>query len=1559
MANITRNFIKGRMNKSVDERLIPDGEYIDAINVRMGSTEGSEIGVIENAKGNLSLTKLQYNNYPLSTRAKCIGAYEDGANETIYWFVHDPYFARDNGGTPPSEYPTGILDLIVSYNATDNIIDYHVISVNDGSDIKTTLNFDPKYLITGVDLVENLLFFTDNKNAPRFINIKSGYDNPVYSVTRMVDYGNDPSILTERLLVIKKPPLYAPTVELQDVALSEDNYLEGRFICFAYRYRYADGEYSATSPFSDPAFAPKSFDFSANSLLNEGMVNKFNSVNVFYNTGGPLVESVELLFKEAQNSIIKVIDKFNKKDRGFSNNATQVYTFTNSNIFTILPDSEILRLYDNVPRFALAQTIMGNRLVYGNYIDGYNLERNGVKTQIEYTVDLISENISIESIEGSTSSVQYDIPSRGIGPIVLQSGAQFDFSIFSGKLKKGSVLEFQITFEHDSSVGFAPSSNPQPTIETGSLDINFSITLTSDYTSTRFVSEFARSTEFINKVGNISPKNILPVYDSIPTNPTSCDGITFTDEFNCAIPNNLDSPLTTSGSVKKWGSAISGASLVGNTAYNNNEPIGIVSSFGNNILKLELPYMRFVNDLNNGLDTTEDIYEFYKVTFCSVTLTSRGSLKSLHSNRGYETGIVYMDDYGRSSTSLVSNNNSLHVPCSASSFVNKLQVTIPPRQIAPEWATNYKFVIKPDEENYDVIYSNIYYRTTDANYAYFLLEGESTRKVNEGDRLIVKKDSGGATGNCVYVTVLEKSTYGTGDIQADSLAGTYMKIGTNEINITEQENATILYGLQRGEHENSTEYGGVQAYTNPIVTDNPGVYPFIKYPMSVKDSSGNFIDYDMPLGSRVALNLNFYRDGTIFNCDEITMSLSVVMTASKDYNNMWDFLNGENFQGELNNAIFKPTNNKNIFYDQRVQNTGTINPQVLNPIKTGLSQNIFWWYNGNGTTEPSYLMMVGTRSCNNTKNGRAVAISTFDVYRSDGVAVFETQPQDALPDVWFESADTYSINSLGEHSGSEQDQVFSTNTPAITITDFYNCFSFGNGAESYKIRDSIVGKTFNLGNRVYTTDEQEYKEAHRFADLTYSGVYNEENNLNKLNEFNLGLLNFKPLERSFGTIQKLFGRETDILTLQEDRISYVLQGKEMITGSTGGSSLITVPEVLGKQVARIEEYGISNNPESFVQWGADKYFTDAKRGAVIQLKGAAGQNEKLTVISEQGMRSWFRDLFIDSFETQKLGGFDPYMGEYVLSSNDIVKPVDIDCIDCGVIVGNIVVDVVKPYDFCVDVGDLVGDVTIDIDIDSSILDNEPFTIEYTYAGVTNVYNSLPVPVTDTITIQKNSVADQKVSLVIESFSTDKSYIRGITVGCPEAETITIIPVSITSDADNGKYIHSEYSWTDGTFISPLHSRSVNFKNDNTTEFVISDYSRIQGLQGAGVIPADGATVSVVCNKINFDDFVFNEGVISPLPIPPRPNNFRYLRSDTLYDNNVSDIKLLLAETLTDSDGGVPTIDNTDAPDKYSSTFTMPNQGSYLYLIWDYRSSTADDLCFGETIEESCCNCEQN
>ena len=116
MANIQRNFIAGRMNKSLDERLVPNGQYIDALNIRAGTTEETEVGSVENTKGNIPLTSIQYiDGTSLSSKAVCIGAFEDGANETIYWFVHDPEFTVG---------ASGLLDLIISYNIASAAIIY-------------------------------------------------------------------------------------------------------------------------------------------------------------------------------------------------------------------------------------------------------------------------------------------------------------------------------------------------------------------------------------------------------------------------------------------------------------------------------------------------------------------------------------------------------------------------------------------------------------------------------------------------------------------------------------------------------------------------------------------------------------------------------------------------------------------------------------------------------------------------------------------------------------------------------------------------------------------------------------------------------------------------------------------------------------------------------------------------------------------------------------------------------------------------------------------------------------------------------------------------------------------------------------------------------------------------------------------------------------------------------------------------------------------------------------------------------------------------------------------
>ena len=45
MAELKRNFLKAKMNKDSDERVIPPGEYRDALNIQVHTSDTGDVGV--------------------------------------------------------------------------------------------------------------------------------------------------------------------------------------------------------------------------------------------------------------------------------------------------------------------------------------------------------------------------------------------------------------------------------------------------------------------------------------------------------------------------------------------------------------------------------------------------------------------------------------------------------------------------------------------------------------------------------------------------------------------------------------------------------------------------------------------------------------------------------------------------------------------------------------------------------------------------------------------------------------------------------------------------------------------------------------------------------------------------------------------------------------------------------------------------------------------------------------------------------------------------------------------------------------------------------------------------------------------------------------------------------------------------------------------------------------------------------------------------------------------------------------------------------------------------
>ena len=86
MPEIKHQFTGGKMNKDLDERLVPNGEYRDAMNIQVATSEGSDVGTVQNILGNIEGCTYASGN-PIPSGSSTVGSISDEKNDTLYWFV--------------------------------------------------------------------------------------------------------------------------------------------------------------------------------------------------------------------------------------------------------------------------------------------------------------------------------------------------------------------------------------------------------------------------------------------------------------------------------------------------------------------------------------------------------------------------------------------------------------------------------------------------------------------------------------------------------------------------------------------------------------------------------------------------------------------------------------------------------------------------------------------------------------------------------------------------------------------------------------------------------------------------------------------------------------------------------------------------------------------------------------------------------------------------------------------------------------------------------------------------------------------------------------------------------------------------------------------------------------------------------------------------------------------------------------------------------------------------------------------------------------------------------
>jgi hypothetical protein len=238
MAEVKNSFIKSKMNQDLDDRLIPNGEYREAFNVSVNKSVSDNVGTLQTVLGNESL--IDFDTLLGKSGLEVIGVYSDDVSGIIYSFLTNntrseyvPTGAVNtltltSGGTGYDTTPAtgqtsttgGGTGLIVSVQETGGVIDtVNIVRFGSGYNVGDTvtilggnadatinidsilpswgaivsfntqtqstkiiaqgtwLNFSTLNPITGISLLEDLLFFTDNRNQPRKVNVtyNTGY----------------------------------------------------------------------------------------------------------------------------------------------------------------------------------------------------------------------------------------------------------------------------------------------------------------------------------------------------------------------------------------------------------------------------------------------------------------------------------------------------------------------------------------------------------------------------------------------------------------------------------------------------------------------------------------------------------------------------------------------------------------------------------------------------------------------------------------------------------------------------------------------------------------------------------------------------------------------------------------------------------------------------------------------------------------------------------------------------------------------------------------------------------------------------------------------------------------------------------------------------------------------------------------------------------------------------------------------------------------------------------------------------------------------------------------
>ena len=1315
MAELKHTFTSGRMNKDLDDRLIPNGEYTDALNIQVSSSEGSDVGAIENLLGNELLTNLDLIN------AKTIGSIADTKTNKIYWIVtsdnidaiyeydektnevkailSDEKSSQELTIKDVSIYPNADGELSFSYNnnfstaigaiipqTTADIFEEYVLNKNNidissddidlnisvpknttvlnnknksiefknisysgleygNIDIKLKysvdgyLNFSKNNLITGINIIDGILFWTDNLNEPRRINISDfrsyqstgnqtqipyktkkangeivinyrpiqeeditvavqhpltapyinvvdtnlGAGGGAVSISKSIDFSNNSAgdsvtITVAQIPVWEVGQLIVFTtdeenIEIQGVvekitdkditftistisaqaingshnflinAVEKDPIYELSFVRFAYRWKYKNGEYSVFSPFTVPAFFPnfkvntKEFKYDGKEGFNYGMVNQTRKISLQnIDTGSDAVEEIEIIFKETKNNNVYVLEKSKKIDFDATN-----FEITKEQIESIVANDQLLRQWDNVPRKAKAQEITANRVIYGNYIqnyDIYNQPKFEVKigqrsTPQKYTVKS-NRTYQLGVVYSDKYNRQSPVMSNSTGSIVVpktlatnqnqlivnsQHAAPAWATHFRYFIKENSGEYYNLAvdrFYQDEENGFTYVSFPSS--ERNKITEEHYLLLKKNHGDNNFVDSETNRYKIID-ISAEPPEFITARKRGV----ISLGDIVFTDDY---------------------GGSNGGNTITNKSNAENNAPIKDFASI----------QIKQANSSADGVELTD--------------------AKEIKPGR-----FIVFEYLGKESKAYKIKRLSQHP-----SGDNEIKIDFE----------------EPFDKDVEIIYNktsgNLGDASTNFGVNINILEEYSAAGDKEFDgRFFVKLK----TNNTLNEAIVKQSIGGVEYLAKESipLIGVY---SSNDDKGTGRRGENTYKNLNRIKDNASKDP------TNKFVVSDGGTASPGSTPESGKRVVKGSYEYNITLESATE-NLHSEVDSLLKKAKVGNFVRFVNPDQTPHHDTVYEIgaVATDTFETSFGaSGLFKAKGKIKRIHFRFIDEDGNFKPLDQDVVSRGQDT---WG------EEPQMEILE-------ERNNEQTIVKE--------PAIFETEPLESKTDlnIYYEISDAFEILTHTEDKK----------------LNWYNAISFGNGVESNRIRDDFNATFIDNGVKASTVLDEPFAEEHKFNGLIWSGILNSRSGINKTNQFNMANPITKDLLPSYGSIQKLHAWDDSMVILCEDKTLRVLANKSALYNADGSANLISDSRVIGDPIEYNGEFGIGTLPETFASYGFRCYFADKARGVILRLS-----KDGLTPISKANMSDFFRDRLFNA--TTLFGSYDSRRKLYNIS----------------------------------------------------------------------------------------------------------------------------------------------------------------------------------------------------------------------------------------------------------------------------------------------------------------------